>query len=77
MEILRKRFPTLLEDLHIKLLEISLEWDKTESYLEKMHEYNMNIGDILILETITHHAIDLVLTTDKDWSRTNSKTIVL
>ena len=70
LQTLRKRFPKLLLDLNILLIETPIIWAKTEEYLEKMSQFRMNIGDILILETIKYHKIDLIVTTDNDWERT-------
>ena len=77
LKILQEKFPKLLQELHIQLLTIPIEWGKTENFLEQMTQYRMNIGDILILETITEHKVDVLLTTDKDWSRTEINVILI
>lgn len=77
LEILRERFPTLLTDLDIHLMETPLKWEKTSRFLEQMKEYAMNIGDVLILETIIQHQISVIITTDKDWSRSMIKTMII
>ena len=74
---LKNRFPDLLAELNIVLLNIPIEWEQTASFLVKMKDYEMNIGDILILETIKRHNINLILTTDKDWKRTGITSIII
>ena len=74
---LKNKFSDLLEDLNIILLNIPIVWDQTISFLQKMKDYGMNIGDILILETIKVHNIDLIISTDKDWERAGIKSIIL
>ena len=74
---LKNKFSDLLAELNIILLNIPIVWNQTLTFLQKMKDYGMNIGDILILETIKIHDIDLIISTDKDWERTGIKSIIL
>lgn len=74
---LKNRFPDLLAELNIILLDIPINWNQTASFLQEMKEYGMNIGDILILETIKMHNVDVILSTDGDWERTGIKSIII
>ena len=77
LNTLKNRFSGLLTKLNIISLDIPITWDKTPVFLQKMNDYKMNIGDILILETILMHKVNLIVTTDDDWERTGIKSIII
>ncbi len=74
---LKNVFSSLLTQLNIISLDLPITWDTTSGLLQKMNDYKMNIGDILILETILKHKVNLIVTTDDDWERTGIKSIVI
>lgn len=69
MEYLKKRFPSLLKELHITISTINLSYkDLVDSY-GVMEKYNIDIGDALIYSTLQKEHISLILSSDQDWKR--------
>ena len=77
LSVLLERFSEILDTLNVTLLDTPIYWNKTSQFLNHMEKYGMNIGDVLIWETIKYHNIDLLVTTDKDWERTGINSLVI
>ncbi len=72
---LKNRFPGLLEDLEIEILDHKIDVSDIRCALSIMKEKSIDIGDALIYLLLRKENIQEILTYDEDWKRLDIKVV--
>jgi len=72
-----KEFPSLLENVDVKLKSLGLDYEDLREVTELMDKKHVEVGDALIYIHLKKLGIKKIMTDDKDWKRlTNEEEVI-